>query len=263
MRNVFFCLLIGILFWGCSDENPSISFAEISSSSAIETFSSSIENVESSSSVVESSSSEIIISSSSGISYGELLDERDGQVYKTIKIGNQTWMAENLNYAYLQPIEGFPDSSSFCYNNEPDSCAKYGRLYPWGAAIDSIGLYNEYGGYDQCGDPDEFNNVSLSGVCPPNWHIPSVDEWRSFIDIISKNSLELKIYDINHQIGKKTCFWTPLQYSNIPENLYCGGYFYAYRFCFSSSDREVSFDNDRKTKTFPVRCAKGPPTYVE
>ena len=138
MRNVFFCLLIGILFWGCSDENPSISFAEISSSSAIVAYSSSIEDVESSSSAAISSSSEMIISSSSGLSYGELVDERDGQVYKTVKIGKQIWMAENLNYAYTEPIKvGYTtiDSASFCNNNEPDSCAKYGRLYVWEAAV--------------------------------------------------------------------------------------------------------------------------------
>ncbi|MBO7383546.1 MAG: hypothetical protein J6U07_02895, partial [Fibrobacter sp.] len=38
--------------------------------------------------------------------YGELLDERDGQTYRTVKMGTQWWMTENLNYALLQPTEG-------------------------------------------------------------------------------------------------------------------------------------------------------------
>ena len=75
-----------------------------------------------------SSSSEISSSSWPQYSYGELIDKRDGQVYRTIKIGDQTWMAENLNYAYPHKIRDL-DSASWCYNNEPDNCAKYGRLY--------------------------------------------------------------------------------------------------------------------------------------
>ena len=223
------------------------------------------------------------------IEFGEMTDERDGQVYKTIKIGEQTWMAENLNYAYLHSIRGFSDSSSFCYNDVPDSCAKYGRLYPWNAAMDSLGHSNEYGEYDQCGTTyEEFYDVSFSGICPPNWHIPSVSEWNALLDIVNNFTTNLKSkdgwiddgngYDIlgfrllpagrsNHNsyiwIGKKTCFWTPLQYSNIPENLYCGGYSYAWRFCFSGDDSGVSFDFDRKEMAYSVRCVKGPPTYED
>ena len=102
-----------------------------------------------SSSSVESSSSEQSSSSKIGCKsetednceYGELVDERDGQVYKTVKIGDQWWMAQNLSYAYLQPTDEL-DSSSFCYNNSAEYCAKYGRLYLWSAAMDSVGTWS-------------------------------------------------------------------------------------------------------------------------
>lgn len=88
--------------------------------------------------------------SSDNCVYGTLVDERDGQEYKTIDIAGRTWMAENLNYAYLEPVEGV-DSGSVCYDNDPENCEKYGRLYRWNVAVK---------------------------ICPSGWHLPDTLEWN-------------------------------------------------------------------------------------
>ena len=116
--------------------------AKLSSSSSAKSSSSSIKS--SSSSQVSSSSSTGVKSSwqflNPSISYGEMTDSRDGQVYKTIVVDNITWMAENLN---------FESANSYCYNDSSKYCATYGRMYTWSAALKA---------------------------CPDGWHLPSYDE---------------------------------------------------------------------------------------
>ncbi|WP_297700007.1 FISUMP domain-containing protein [uncultured Fibrobacter sp.] len=166
-----------------SAEESSSSMEEGSSSSEISSSeSSSSENSSSSSSGEHSSSSSVLPESSSSLNvvFGEMVDERDGQVYRTITIdGKATWMAENLNYAYLQPTSTL-DSSSWCYENEPDSCAKYGRLYLWSAAMDSAGLFSPdtkgCGYYAEKENWYECHHNYARGVCPEHWHVATRGE---------------------------------------------------------------------------------------
>lgn len=97
--------------------------------------------------------------------FGELTDARDGRVYKTVKLGSQEWMAENLNYA----AEG-----SLCYEDDEKNCEKYGRLYNWEVALDTSNR--------GCGD--NFSGCRLrsdfqprEGICPDGWHVPEHAEW--------------------------------------------------------------------------------------
>ena len=109
--------------------------------------------------------------------YGELVDARDGQTYKTVKIGNQVWMAENLNYKV---------DSSWCGGGKDSTegdCSKYGRLYTWAAAIDSAKLYKDKAldcGYGKtCSLPD-----TVYGICPPGWHLPDTTEWSKLFTAV-------------------------------------------------------------------------------
>ena len=120
--------------------------------------------------------------------YGALTDDRDGQTYKTVKIGEQWWMAENLNYAYTgvpfkyvlsteSNLVYYSDSTSWCFNDSAEYCTKYGRLYTWSAAMDSSGILPGNAangcGYDTICSP----TYPVRGVCPEGWHLPDSTEW--------------------------------------------------------------------------------------
>ena len=161
---------ISLLFSACGSEN---------SASAEDEYSSSVianEVTQSSSSVDESYDPENHL----------LTDGRDGQIYRTVTVGNQIWMAENLNFAYVERTEAL-DSSSYCYGNDPSNCEKYGRTYLWSAAMDSAALFSENGA--GCGDGVECEEkYPVRGVCPQGWHLPSQAEAESLIAFVKKEN---------------------------------------------------------------------------
>ena len=113
------------------------------------------------------------------IEYGSLIDRRDGQVYKTVTIGDQTWMAQNLNY---DPGLGGSGNAkyvwSWCFNDVPENCDVGGRLYSWAAAIDSAKLYRDKS--IECGE-DKLCSLPdiVYGICPSGWHLPTEAEWET------------------------------------------------------------------------------------
>jgi uncharacterized protein (TIGR02145 family) len=94
----------------------------------------------------------IYYSGTSGGVVGSFTDSRDGTVYKTVTIGTQTWLAENLKYNA---------SGSVYYNNDSANGAIYGRLYNWETA---------------------------KTACPSGWHLPSDAEWTTLTTFVGTNS---------------------------------------------------------------------------
>jgi len=180
----FFLLAITFLFISCADferDNPedqrSINFREPSSSSKQNSSSSvassapsssskqsssssvassapSSNSKQSSSSITakSSSSSVTIINACPNVATGNNAMSCGGQIYKTVKIGDQVWMAENLNY----DVEG-----SKCYDNDPANCVTYGKLYSWESAI---------------------------MACPDGWHLPSDEEWTTLTNFVDSST---------------------------------------------------------------------------
>ena len=152
----------------------SSSSAKVESSSSVTLSSSAAKSSSSSvgvssSSVVASSSSAKAQSSSSSIEYGALI--YGGQTYKTVVIGTQTWMAENLNYADSAAMPNL-NGNSWCYDNSADSCAKYGRLYTWTGAMNIDSSYLS-------ASPTAVIPTPHQGACPAGWHVPTDDDWMT------------------------------------------------------------------------------------
>ena len=126
------------------------------------------------------------------IEYGTMTDSRDKKVYKTVTIGTQTWMAENLNYADSVTIPSLK-GKSWCYDNVEKNCDVAGRLYTWAAAIDSVTLYNGGEGVD-CGYGKTCSlPAKVQGICDNGWHLPTGAEWETLFTAVGGSSTAGKV----------------------------------------------------------------------
>ena len=212
-----------------SPRNDSLSSSVIASSSSEAPQSSSSETMQSSSSAdVNSSSSENELSSSSemGIIYGTMTDSRDGNTYKTVKIGEQVWMAENLNYADSVKTPSL-QGKSWCYDGVAANCEKYGRLYTWAVAIDSVKLANDADNPQDCGYGRECGLTGkVQGICPSGWHLPSNDEWNALFTAVGGQSNAGKVLKSQTGWNNNGNGTDAYGFSALPAGLrYYNGYF--------------------------------------
>ena len=164
---------------------------------------------------------------------------RDGQTYKTVVIGGKTWMAENLN------VE---TDESYCYEDRPANCKKYGRLYTWNAAMKA---------------------------CPSGWHLPSMAEFKTLINAVGGEHIAGRML-------KSTSGWIDngngadvYNFSALPAGYNGGGGYYtaegnnasfwsstenggedAYNLDLSYSDGKAGLAGNDKILGLSVRCVK-------
>ena len=173
---------------------------------------------------------------------GTFTDERDGKTYKTVQIGKQTWMAENLNYK---------TSGSWCYDKKNANCEKYGRLYTHAVA---------------------------QNACPNGWKLPTGKQWAKLlnIDVSLFNLVGMFKYfssDINTNddpygfnvlpggiygggeyrgIGRTTAFWAnEAKRITTPDGLRVNMVYFV-RF----SPNQVTLASRGESDYFSVRCIK-------
>jgi uncharacterized protein (TIGR02145 family) len=174
--------------------------------------SSSLEHSPSSSSLEHSSSSVLsdlcasFIEGEGRLHEGELkkefCDKRDGKIYVKVKIGEQTWMAENLNYAA---------DGSTCYNGDEDYCDTYGRLYTWNIAMDIS--------KDGCNDVCQNGKIESphQGICPKGWHIPErVNGWNILQTSVGGNT------QMGSKLKAKSELWLINAEGNVDEYGFSG-----------------------------------------
>ena len=164
------------------NESSSSSVEKENSSSSIEneSSSSSVKTEESSSSLIDEKSSSSIQSSSSMNSIYDavnntLTDLRDNRFYKTVTIGEQIWMAENLNYMPEDTAGTIYSGGTVCgggaQNSKEDSekCDIFGRLYLRKVALNKTTASNR------------------QGICPDGWSIPKKEDWEKLISHLGEN----------------------------------------------------------------------------
>ncbi|MDY0101854.1 MAG: FISUMP domain-containing protein [Lentimicrobium sp.] len=179
-------------------------------------------------------------------------DKRDGKTYETVQIGDQCWMAGNMNVG--DRINGDQQQNDnttiekYCYDNDDQNCSTFGGLYQW----------NEMMQYD--------TNRYIQGVCPEGWHLPKISEWNELVDFAggpTNAGAELKAggstgFDalmagyrndngLFAGLGEETYYWTSVQgepglayYNNLTQSFN------------GVNSGALSADNG-----YAVRCIKG------
>ncbi len=203
---------------------------------------------------------------------GPNITDVDGNSYKTVTIGAQTWMAENLKTSKYNDGTQIPNVTDYTnwsqlttgawayYNNDSANYAKFGKLYNWYAV--------------------NYETNGNKNVCPTGWHVPTDAEWTVLVDYLGGSNVaggKMKQVDSTNWKNPNTDATNTSLFTGLP-----GGYRYSdghYQFIglygnwwssseskypFSALSRILSYNNgiatskndDNKKDGFSVRCLK-------
>ncbi len=191
------------------------------------------------------------------------ITDYDGNQYKTVKIGDQIWLRENLKS--LHYADGTPIERVRVYDNNEENAEIYGRLYTWNVCM--------RGQYSSVAIPS-----GVQGVCPSGWHMPSDNEWYTLIKYLGGTAIaggKMKEADTNHwenpnegadnsslltvlpagyissgasfYKGYDAVFWTTAEYYGVDAR---------YVFLDNTTTRGVIYNEGVKENNFSVRCIK-------
>jgi uncharacterized protein (TIGR02145 family) len=144
----------------------------------------------------------------SGFRCGDPITDVEGNVYNTVQIGGQCWMAENLATETFR--DGTP-ASAWSYGGNPANKAIYGLLYNWHTAVDS------------------------RGICPAGWHVPTDGEWTELTDHLGGRGVAGGRMKTTGTLGAGTGLWTP-HYTSATNSSGFSGLPGGYRFIYGNYD---------------------------
>ncbi len=182
----------------------------------------------------------------------------NGKIYNTVQIGNQCWLAENLDVGTMIQGTQNPNNNGtiekYCFNDDPNNCATYGGLYLWNEAM-------------------QYSSASGSrGICPEGWRIATRTDFQSLSASVNNdgNSLKAVGQGVGNgaganasgfsallagnffngsflQIMGTTSFWSSTEHGN-PD--------YAYSLNLVAQNSTVIIIENTKNIGFSIRCIK-------
>jgi uncharacterized protein (TIGR02145 family) len=181
-----------------------------------------------------------------------------GKLYHTVKIGNQCWMAENLDVGVMiAGVNNQTDNDTiekYCYDNDPANCALYGGLYQWNEAM-------QYS-----------TSPGAQGICPTRWHIPTFAEYETLSSTVGGDGNALKNIGqgTGGGAGTNTSGFSALlagvrsydgYFTNLGTNAYMwssteGNAALARTMTLYDYISSIGFYYDTKDKGFCIRCLK-------
>ena len=181
----------------------------------------------------------------------QLTDIRDNQKYNTVKIGNQCWMAANLNYGNIIPSSNMQRDNcvveKYCYNDLTGNCSSYGGLYQW----DELMRYDEIS--------------AGQGLCPPGWHIPTESDWKILFDFYFSNGFAGNPLKSTGYSGYnadlvgtnfKSVNWNFIDFATFFWTSSTHGTQKGWAHAMNSYNPSVSYYPGARSNAFSVRCLK-------